>query len=114
MNAGCQSELQLQAKCFQWLWNEYPETRLCCWHVPNGGARSKIEATQLKASGVVKGVHDLHFFWKGSLYVFELKVGTNRQTAEQKAWGEAMKRQGAILYEVREFQLFQNIINSIL
>src|SRR4051812_48799971 len=77
------SEIQLQAKCFQWAWNTYPETRRCLAHVPNGSSRNKIEAVQLKASGVVAGVHDLFFYWKKQLYWFELKVDRNKQSAEQ-------------------------------
>ena len=86
------SEIQLQAACFQWAW---------------------IDAMQLKASGVVAGVHDMPFYWQRQLYLFEFKVGTNRQTPEQIAFGAAMMAQGAILYEVRDVQTFQTIFKSI-
>lgn len=107
------SEIQLQSACFQWAWNNYPRTRMCLFHVPNGSRRSKIEAMQLKASGVVAGVHDLLFYHKRQLYCFEMKVGSNRQTPEQIAFGAAMMAQGAILYEVRDVQTFQTIFKSI-
>lgn len=29
------SEIQIQAECFQWLWNSYPHTRGLFFHVPN-------------------------------------------------------------------------------
>lgn len=108
------SELQLQSACFQWVWNHYPATRFCLFHVPNGASRNKIEATQLKASGVVKGVHDLLFYWKGQLYCFELKVGNNQQSPEQIAWGAAMMAQGAICKEVRDILTFKEIFLSII
>lgn len=107
------SELQLQAECFQWLWNNYPQTRRCLFHVPNGGARSKREATQLKASGVVPGVYDMLFIWDSRVYAFEMKVGTNRQSSDQLKWGEAAQAQGVKTYEVRSLEQFQEIIKSI-
>ena len=108
------TEIQLQAQCFQYAWNEHPETRRLLAHVPNGSSRNKIEAMQLKASGVLAGVHDLFFYWKGQLYWFELKVGSNRQSPEQVAFGEAMKAQGAVCYEVRSFEQFQSIFTQII
>lgn len=108
------SEIQLQAKCFQWAWNTYPETRRCLAAVPNGGSRNKIEAMQLKASGVLAGVHDLFFFWKGKLYWFELKVGENKQTKEQLEFGKAMEAQGAICIEIRSLEQFQQeFVNAL-
>ena len=109
-----QSEIQLQATCYQWLWNNYPQTRRCMAHVPNGGSRNKVEAAQLKAAGVLAGVHDLFFYWKKQLYWFELKVGSNVQSEAQLLFGEAMKAQGAICYEVRTFDQFKEIILEIL
>jgi hypothetical protein len=108
------SEIQLQAKCFQWAWNTYPKTRKLLAHVPNGGSRNKIEATQLKASGVVEGVHDLFFYWKGQLYWFELKVGKNKQSPAQIEFGQAMQAQGAICHEVRTLEQFQDLFKSII
>src|SRR5438552_955264 len=81
------TEIQLQTSCFQWAWNEHPRTRRLIAHVPNGSSRNKIEAMQLKASGVVPGVHDLFFFWNRQLYWFEMKVGSNKQSDAQIAFG---------------------------
>jgi hypothetical protein len=114
MRSETVSELQLQSQCFQWAWNNYPDTRRCLFHVPNGSSRNKIEATQLKASGVVAGVHDLLFQWDGQLFCFELKVGANKQSAEQIAFGKAMEAQGAICYEIRSLEQFQEIFKAII
>lgn len=108
------SEDQLQASCFQWAWNQYPQTRLCLAAVPNGGSRHRMEAAKLKATGVIAGVHDLFFYWNGQLYWFELKVGYNKQSKEQKEFGEAMKKQGAICYEIRSLEQFQQIFINII
>ncbi len=108
------NEDKLQADCFKWMWNTYPETRRCCWHVPNGKKRSKIEAVQLKAMGVLAGVHDIHFYWQSQYYIIELKVLGNQLTDAQESYRDAMLAQGAIFYEVRSFDTFQEIITTIL
>lgn len=108
------SEIKLQSVIFQWVWNFHPKTRRCLWHVPNGQGRSKIEAMMLKSSGVVAGVHDLHFIWEGKFYVFELKFQNGKQSKEQLLWGECVKAQGAIAYEIRTFEEFKDIFLRIL
>lgn len=107
------TESQLQATCFQWAWNELPATRRLLIHVPNGGSRNKAEALQLRAQGVVAGVHDLLFYWSGQLYWFELKVGANAQSKEQIEFGKAMTEQGAVCIEVRTFEQFRLVIEGI-
>jgi hypothetical protein len=104
----------LQADCWQWLWKEHPETRRCCWHVPNGKKRSKVEAAQLKAMGVLAGVHDLHFYWQSQYYIMELKVLGNQLTDAQELYRDAMIAQGAIFYEVRDLETFKEILTTIL
>lgn len=134
-----QSELQLQAQCFQWLWNTYPETRLLCWHVTNemkpmrlktsiwaegfdrGGIRDVEDKfveesrqdfsrriAQAKAAGLVPGVWDLHFLWKGTLYLFELKVGHNKLSKEQDAFESKVCDHGAVCmrpcYDLADFK----------
>lgn len=112
------SELQLQATCFQWLWNIYPETRLCCWHVTNemkpypaetpeqaakrgcpvelaypgeSGRDFSIRVAKAKAAGLVSGVWDMHFVWNG-FHIWEFKVGKNTLTKEQVAFKQAILR----------------------
>lgn len=108
------SEDQLQATCWQWAWNFYPITRRCLWAVPNGGSRNKAEACKFQATGVLPGVWDMHFFWKGNFYIFEFKVGTNTLSKPQEAWGKAMGDQGAIGWEIRTFESFKTIFEKIL
>lgn len=84
------SEIALQSRCFQRLWNEYPQTRFLFFAVPNGGYRRPVEAMQLKASGTVNGIPDCILLWDGSTYGFEFKFGDGRlskdQIAVHKAW----------------------------
>lgn len=72
---------------------------------------------QAKAAGLVPGVADLHFFWKGCLFCFELKVGKNIQSKEQIEWEQAMRAQGGVVQVIRSFdefkEAFLHILNTI-
>ena len=113
------TEDQFQASIFLWAWNTFPESRRCLWAVPNGGwMKNKIEAMKLKATGVVAGVWDLHLFFKGRFYIFELKVGTNTLQDNQIDWGVLMKQHGATLYVISEakggLELFKQVFTQIM
>lgn len=100
-------ELHLQTECFQWAWNYLPQTRRLLFAVPNGGKRNKIEATQLKASGVVAGIPDLVLVWAGRAYGFELKspkgVTSDAQIEVHSAWAD----QRATVYLIRDLEEFK-------
>ena len=108
------TEDQLQAQCFQWFWNTYPAHRRKLWAVPNGGSRGLKEATKFKATGVVAGVHDLHLYHDHQLYTFELKVGNNKLSPDQITWKVTMEREGAMCYEIRTFEAFQQAITAVI
>jgi len=108
------TEIQIQATSFQWAWNTYPETRLCLFHVPNGGSRNKIEAAQLKASGVIPGIPDLIFIWKGHIYAFEAKTQYGKLSDVQKALHDAWKDQGITVSIFRSIEEFKSLFISIL
>jgi hypothetical protein len=108
------TEDQLQAECFKWFHNNYPHLRKTLWAVPNGGTRNKFEAMKLKATGVVAGVHDLHFLHKNQFYTFELKVGENTMSDEQVEFYIAIENQCGICKEIRTFEEFKlQILNII-
>lgn len=81
-------------------------------HCPNGGARDGHEAAILKAMGVVAGVWDLLFFYRGRFFMIEMKppkcpvTGASKGylSQEQKDFREAMLRAGlaghAVAYSV--------------
>jgi hypothetical protein len=108
------TEDQLQAACFQWAWTTYPPTRRLLWAVPNGGTRHLREAAKLKATGLIAGVYDLHFFWRGKLHCFELKVNHNQLTPAQLAWGALVAQHGAKIYGIRTFEEFKTAFANIL
>lgn len=112
------TEDQLQSACFIWAWNTHPQTRRCMWAIPNGGSRNKAEAAKFKATGVLAGVLDMHFFWKGKLFLFEFKVGRNQLSQPQKDFYSAVGAQGAIYWVVRDSpdsfkKYFENILNGV-
>lgn len=78
---------QLQAKIFTWIWNEHPELNYLCFSVTNNltteteDARRKMG--QLKSLGVVKGVLDLIFYYKGRMYAFDIK-GWDKQYRQKE------------------------------
>lgn len=53
------TEARIQSECYTWFWNNFPQYRRLLFHIPNGGKRTKIEASRLKAMGVLPGVPDL-------------------------------------------------------
>jgi hypothetical protein len=54
------------------------------FHIPNGGWRSKVEASIMKGLGVKPGVADLAVMLAGGRLAFiELKVPPNKQTKTQ-------------------------------
>lgn len=107
------NEDQLQATCFQWAWNNYPHLRRTFWAVPNGGFRNKREASKLKATGVVKGVHDIHLLHDGQFFTFELKVGDNTLSTDQQEFQIAITKQGGICFEIRTEKEFKELFASI-
>lgn len=54
------SEDRIQSEYHKWLWMTYPKTRGLCYHIPNGGLRTPVEAARLQSMGVLSGVPDYH------------------------------------------------------
>lgn len=82
---------------------DYLQFKLCEWmrknkimhfHVPNGGKRSKSEATRFVAMGVKKGVHDLIILLSNGRTLFiELKTGKNKLQTAQIKFDEWLKKE---------------------
>ena len=108
----------LQSRCFLWMWNEHPELRYLCFSVNNNLTTETVDARRqmalLKSLGVVKGVLDLLFYYKGRLYAFDIKVGKDRLKPEQLEFIQAIKEQGGYGCEIRSFEEFKSKIESIL
>ena len=108
------SEDQIQAKCFQLAWNQYPETRYKLFHIPNGGFRNKREAAKFKAIGVISGVPDLCLIWKGLSHYIELKTPKGSISATQKKIHDEWSKEGIRVHVVRSIEQFEKILKSII
>lgn len=106
------TEDQLQAACFQWAHNTYPEIRGCLFSVPNGGTRNPREAITLKATGLIPGIPDLLLVWP-RLIGFELKTSTGTVSTTQKRIHDIWREKGIEVYVVRTFEDFQRIISGL-
>lgn len=104
-----QTEEKLQAQCFCWHWNTYPQFRRCLFHVPNGGYRAVKEAYKFKAIGVLAGVSDFIYMIGGQSIAIELKKGKGRQSKPQKQFQETHKEH---YYIVRNFEEFKSVVNN--
>lgn len=111
---------KLQSVCFLWFWNQYPEHRyLMHANINNlttqlSGTAGAIKMGQLKSIGVVTGVLDLELYYKGVLYVFDIKVGNDSLSRPQQEFIAKVTEHGGKGMEIRSLEEFQNFIKSIL
>lgn len=108
------SEDRLQQECFLWFNNEYPKLRGLLFHVPNGGHRNAREGAKFKTMGVIKGVSDLIFLYRGMSWLLELKTEIGFQSQNQLDWEDKVKEQGFEYYVIRSVKEFQVIIEAII
>lgn len=124
------SEDQLQKQFWEWAWNTYPQFRFQMWAVPNGAIgkietkKEAIQASKMKATGLLEGVWDLHCFNNGKFHIIETKFGNNGLTVThidkkgkkhygQKEWGELMAEHGAIRHIYRSLEEGKQVYESI-
>ena len=75
--------------------------------------RNKIDGKRLKAMGMVRGVADLAFMYKGKSYYLELKIATGRQSKEQKEWEQLITSHGFQYVIIRSVDEFLSFISSV-
>lgn len=66
-----------------------------------------------KSMGVVPGVSDILFFWKGQLYCCEFKTSIGRQSDAQKKWQKTIESQGGIYKVIRSVDEFKKSVYKI-
>jgi hypothetical protein len=91
-----QPEAAIQRAVFQHL-EQRPAPGVFAFHVPNGGARRRIEAAILKGLGVKAGVPDVIAIKAGQAFALELKADAGRLSPKQQTSHEALARAGAII-----------------
>lgn len=113
---------RIQQEIFNYAWNKYPQTRMCMWHTPNEYTPHAKETQQetlkrlseRKRIGVVKGVLDLSFYWRGILYILDVKIGTDSLSDSQLSYIAAIVAQGGIFYEINSVEHGKSIIDEIM
>jgi hypothetical protein len=65
-------------------------------HIPNGGARTRIEGSILKAMGVRAGAADFLFVVAGRAVFIELKAADGRMTESQRDFAMAVTLAGGV------------------
>jgi hypothetical protein len=111
-------ESKIQQACKMWFDMQYREYEKLLIAIPNGGQRSAITASILKAEGVVSGVSDLFLFIPKGIYfglAIEVKTAKGKQSANQKAWQIEVEKHGyryEIVHSIDEFmELIKNYMS---
>lgn len=107
------SEHKIQAQCYQFFHNSYPEYRGLLFHV-NNKAKNIIEGNKMKALGVVSGIPDLVFVFDGKPFGIEMKTEIGTLSPSQKDIHAKWTKNGAKIYICRSFVQFQEIIKEII
>lgn len=111
-------EGRIQAECYQFFWNEYPQYRGLYFAVPNENSRSDsnaISGGQRKAMGVYHGVADtLMLIPRGRYHglAIEYKDEHGRQSVHQIAWQSLVESQGYKYCLCRSLAQFKEIIKE--
>ena len=106
------AESALQRACVKWFRETWPEHAQMLFAVPNGGARSRVEAGIMKGEGVTAGVADLILLearggWGALCIEMKTRAKGSRQRESQKAWQAAAERAGNRYVVIRSLEAFQ-------
>ena len=86
---------------------------LLFWHTPNGGGRSKVEASILKAMGVKAGVPDiLVLLPNGKVGFIELKAGKGVASPAQRQMMADLRARGCPCVEARSLEQVAETLNG--
>lgn len=114
------NEGKIQAECFAWFWNDYPQYRKLLFHIPNENDRSDsniIQGAIRKSLGVVAGVSDLILLVPRGLYhglCIEMKDEKGTQKPAQKEWQTLVEAQGYKYCLCRSLAQFKEILKEYL
>lgn len=109
-------EDNLQQACVEWFTMEYENKGLgMIVHIPNGGARSKIEGAKFKRIGVKSGFPDLQIFKKGCERILFIEMKTEaRHSAlsdKQIEMHRKLKSFGQVTMVCRSLETFMTVVN---
>lgn len=113
-------EGKIQATCFQYFWNTYPQYRGLYFAIPNENARADSNAITgaiRRSMGVYHGVSDTLLLFPSGQYhglCIEYKDENGRQSEHQKAWQRLVESQGYCYRICRSLEQFKTIIAEYL
>jgi hypothetical protein len=107
------TEAQLQAKCIQYAWNNYPQSRGLIYANYNN-PKNAGHGAHLKAIGLVKGVADITILWNGQAHFVELKAEDGRQSKAQKEWQDKVNAAGFNYHLIRTFETWEKLLKMIM
>jgi hypothetical protein len=105
------SEFKIQAECFQWHWNNFPDQRGRLFTV-NNNAPNAYAGSVMKAMGVVAGVSDMIYLSDTGAVFLEFKDERGRQSLSQKWWQGVVEAVGYRYVVVRSVEDFQRILDE--
>lgn len=103
-------EENLQSSCVTWFRMTHPECII--FACPNGGSRNRLEAVNMKRSGVLAGVSDLIIVAARAVLFVEMKTKTGRQSKNQKTFQSNIERLGFEYKICRSLSSFQSTIEN--
>lgn len=107
------TELQMQAYCCTWYFNEFRFTsdkRML--HTNMNNSFNRIEGARNKALGVVQGISDVEFIDYGITWFLEFKLPGGKQSPEQKEFQAEVEARGHMYKILYSFEEFKNFIYS--
>lgn len=110
-------EDDLQKACVSWFNMQHRDKQGLLFAIPNGGKRDAREAKRMKEQGTVSGIPDIELaiptrYHHGSF--FELKVGKNKLTDNQRNMMYKLETQGYACYLIRSLDEFMKAIATYL
>lgn len=106
-------EDSLQAQCYIWFHNTYPEFRgLLSYNLNN--SRNKIDGNKNLAMGLQKGRSDFELNLWRKTYFIEMKTENGKQSPEQEKWQKLVESHDFDYFVCRDFDEFKNLINHII
>ena len=107
------TELQLQAKCCQWYWNEFRFTSAkLCLHTNMNNSFNRIEGARNKSLGVIPGVSDCEFIDEGCVWFLEFKLPGGKQSPEQIQFQTMVEERGMKYLLIFSFEEFSSFIRK--
>jgi hypothetical protein len=108
-------ESSLQIACVKWFRMQHP--RLLLFSIPNGGKRSVVTASILKAEGCLAGIPDIFLAYPHPNYhglFIEMKAGKGKLSDNQKAVIPQLEAAGYKVAVCNSFEQFEQEVKGYL